>query len=91
MLNISIFDIYAKSYNFTTFALVQFNEITRWCYGILKNRLVEQNALLVEQFVKNIEHLDVTGIPAPHIPIVGMNYDIAKYKFVNQNGEYTWM
>ena len=66
--------------------------MTRWCYGILKkNRLVEQNAPLVEQFVKKIEHLDVTGIPAPHIPIVGMNYDIAKYKFVNQNGEYTWM
>lgn len=46
----------------------------------LRERLVEQYAPLVEQFVKEIGDLDVTGIPAPHIPIVGKNYEMAKYR-----------
>ena len=46
----------------------------------LKERLKEQYAPLVEQFVKEINELNVTGIPAPHIPIMGKNYVSAKYK-----------
>jgi hypothetical protein len=46
----------------------------------LKERLQEQYAPLVSQFVKDIGELDVTGIPAPHIPIMGKNYGLAKYK-----------
>lgn len=46
----------------------------------LKERLKEQYAPLVEQFVKEINELNVTGIPAPHIPIMGENYVSAKYK-----------
>lgn len=46
----------------------------------LKERLQEQYAPLVSQFVKDIGELDVTGIPAPHIPIMGKNYGFAKYK-----------
>ena len=45
-----------------------------------KERLKEQYAPLVEQFVKEINELNVTGIPAPHIPIMGENYVSAKYK-----------
>ena len=46
----------------------------------LKERLQEQYAPLVSKFVKDIGELDVTGIPAPHIPIMGKNYGLAKYK-----------
>ena len=45
-----------------------------------KERLKEQYAPLVEQFVKEISELDVTGIPAPHIPIMGEHYAVSKYK-----------
>lgn len=46
----------------------------------LKERLMEQYAPLVEGFVKDIGELDVTGIPAPHIPIMGRDYVSAKYR-----------
>ena len=46
----------------------------------LKERLMEQYAPLVEQFVKEIGELDVKGIPAPHIPIMGEDYVSAKYR-----------
>lgn len=46
----------------------------------LKERLREQYAPLVSQFVKDIGELDVTGIPAPHIPIMGKDYVSAKYR-----------
>jgi len=45
-----------------------------------KERMKEQYAPLVEQFVKEIGELDVTGITAPHIPIMGKNYGVSKYK-----------
>ena len=37
----------------------------------LKERLREQYAPLVERFVKEVGELDLKGIPAPHIPIMG--------------------
>jgi len=46
----------------------------------MKQRLIEQYAPLIEQFLNGISGLDVTGIPAPHIPIMGQNYEAAKYK-----------
>lgn len=46
----------------------------------LRNRLIEQYAPLVEQFVEKIEGLPIKGIPAPHIPIMGKNYEKAKYR-----------
>lgn len=46
----------------------------------MKNRLIEQYAPLVRQFLEEIKDLDVTGIAAPHIPIVGSSYEAAKYK-----------
>lgn len=46
----------------------------------LRNRMIEQYAPLAEQFVEEIEGLNVKGIPAPHIPIMGQNYERAKYR-----------
>lgn len=46
----------------------------------MKQRLIEQYAPLIEQFLNGISGLDVTGIPAPHIPIMGQTYEAAKYK-----------
>lgn len=46
----------------------------------MKQRLIEQYAPLIGQFLYDIKGLDVTGIPAPHIPIMGQNYEAAKYK-----------
>lgn len=46
----------------------------------MKQRLIEQYAPLIGQFLDDIKGLDVTGIPAPHIPIMGQNYEAAKYK-----------
>ena len=48
--------------------------------GTLRNRLIEQYAPLTEKFVKEIDNLNISGIPAPHIPIMGKNYEFAKYK-----------
>ena len=48
--------------------------------GTLRNRLIEQYAPLIEKFVKEIDNLNISGIPAPHIPIMGKNYEFAKYK-----------
>lgn len=50
----------------------------------MKQRLIEQYAPLIGQFLNDIKGLDVTGIPAPHIPIMGKSYEAAKYK----NGVY---
>lgn len=46
----------------------------------MKQRLIEQYAPLIEQFLNGISGLDVTEIPAPHIPIMGQSYEAAKYK-----------
>ncbi len=46
----------------------------------LKERLMKQYAPLVEGFVKEIGDLNLTGIPAPHIPIMGEDYVSAKYR-----------
>lgn len=46
----------------------------------MKQRLIEQYAPLIGQFLNDIKGLDVTGIPAPHIPIMGKSYEAAKYK-----------
>lgn len=46
----------------------------------LKERLREQYAPLVERFVKEVGELDLKGIPAPHIPIMGKDYVSAKYR-----------
>ena len=46
----------------------------------LKERLREQYAPLVERFVKEVGELDLKGIPAPHIPIMGKEYVSAKYR-----------
>ena len=56
-----------------------------------KERLKEQYAPLVEQFLKKIDELNVTGIPAPHIPIMGEHYGISKYKIAFVGMEtYGW-
>lgn len=46
----------------------------------LKERLREQYAPLIERFVKEVGELDLKGIPAPHIPIMGKDYVSAKYR-----------
>ena len=46
----------------------------------MKQRLIEQYAPLIGQFLDDIKGLDVSGIPAPHIPIMGKSYEAAKYK-----------
>ena len=46
----------------------------------LRNRLIEQYAPLAELFFKAIDGLNVEGIPAPHIPIMGHNYEKSKYR-----------
>ncbi len=56
-----------------------------------KERLKEQYAPLVEQFLKKIDELNVKGIPAPHIPIMGEHYGISKYKIAFVGMEtYGW-
>lgn len=57
----------------------------------MKQRLIEQYAPLIEQFINGISGLDVTGIPAPHIPIMGQSYEAAKYKIAFLGMEtYGW-
>lgn len=57
----------------------------------MKQRLIEQYAPLIEQFLNGISSLDVTGIPAPHIPIMGQSYENAKYKIAFLGMEtYGW-
>lgn len=46
----------------------------------MKQRLIEQYAPLIGKFLDDIKGMDVTGIPAPHIPIMGRSYEAAKYK-----------
>ena len=46
----------------------------------MKQRLIEQYAPLIGQFLNDIKGLDLKGIPAPHIPIMGKSYEDAKYK-----------
>lgn len=58
---------------------------------LYKERLREQYAPLIEQFTKDIQGLNVTGIPAPHIPIMGKYYSLAKYKIAFVGIEtYDW-
>ena len=46
----------------------------------LRDRLIEQYAPLAEKFVREIDHLNVAGIPAPQIPIMGQSYEKAQYR-----------
>lgn len=57
----------------------------------LRERFIEQYAPLIGQFLDGIRGMDVTGIPAPHIPIMGQNYETAKYKMAFIGMEtYDW-
>ena len=46
----------------------------------MRQRLIEQYAPLIERFLDGIKGVDASGIAAPHIPIMGRNYELAKYK-----------
>lgn len=54
-------------------------------------RIREQYAKHVKAFVKDIKGLESEGIPAPHIPIAGENYDESQYKIAFMGMEtYGW-
>lgn len=56
-----------------------------------RDRLREEYARIVKEFSKKVRGLDVAGIPAPHIPIVGDSYDRAAYKMAFVGMEtYGW-
>lgn len=56
-----------------------------------RERMREEYARLVKDFAKQAKGLDVSGIPAPHIPIVGDNYDACSYKMAFVGMEtYGW-
>lgn len=46
----------------------------------LSFRLAERYDKLTSEFIKQIEGLDLAGMPQPHIPVVGSEYHHAKYK-----------
>ena len=57
----------------------------------MKQRLIEQYAPLIGQFLDSIKGIDASGIPAPHIPIMGQSYEDAKYKMAFLGMEtYGW-
>ena len=55
-----------------------------------RERLREEYARSVKEFARKVKGLDASGIPAPHIPIVGDSYDKCSFKiaFVPQCGQY---
>ena len=57
----------------------------------LKERLKEQYAPFARKFVEQIGVNNVTGIPAPHIPIMGKNYESAQFRIAFVGMEtYGW-
>ena len=56
-----------------------------------RDRLREEYARIIKEFAKNVKELEVVGIPAPHIPIIGASYDRAAYKMAFVGMEtYGW-
>ncbi len=56
-----------------------------------RDRLREEYAKLVKIFAKNVKGLNIDGIPAPHIPVVGNYYDECAYKMAFVGMEtYGW-
>jgi len=45
-----------------------------------REKLWEEYSELVSNFVEKVKNLSIEGIPAPHIPVVGGNYDMCAYK-----------
>lgn len=56
-----------------------------------QERIKEQYAQHLKDFVSEIQGLDTEGIPAPHIPIAGTYYDECRYKMAFMGMEtYGW-
>ena len=56
-----------------------------------QEKIANTYAPIVEKFAKELKNDDLTGIQAPHLPIAGKNYDLAKYKFAFMGMEtYGW-
>lgn len=54
-------------------------------------RIRKQYEKLLTDFAKEVKDLAINGIPAPHIPIAGNNYDRCKYKIAFMGMEtYGW-
>lgn len=45
-----------------------------------RDRLIEQYAPIAANFEKELRNINIEGIPAPHIPIVGENYNKSQYR-----------
>ena len=45
-----------------------------------REKLREEYSELVSKFAENVQGMGIEGIPAPHLPVVGGNYDKCAYK-----------